>query len=130
MRHLRAVVCGIILAWAAIAQAETCVWLDRVDENFDGYDIMMAPIAITVAGVACHCQGTCTAPLASFALTDRAGNAITLASTLTCSSGTANSTWVDTSGGARDLIAGEGLEVNVSNVPASFDRYTICVRFS
>lgn len=132
MRQLRAIGFGVLFSFfASLAHAETCLWLDRVDANFDNLDVMMAPTSIDVAGIACHCEGVCTAPLATWQMTDRVGNVIPLTGSLTCSTGNGLSTWVnvDTSGPNETLVAGEGLELSVTNTPVSFDQYTICIRF-
>lgn len=121
------------LGLASLAQAETCIQLDRAKTSDDNIDLLIAPQALEMAAVACHCHGTCTAPVATFAFTDRAGNGINLAATLTCSTGGGNSTWTAVSGADadRNLVEGEGLEVSVSNSPGGIaaDLYTICVRF-
>lgn len=131
MRVVYAVTLGLLLC-AGWARAETCIQLDRVTGSFDNIDVLIAPSALTVDAVACHCDGACTASLATWALSDRAGNSINLSGSLTCSTGATSSTWTSVDGGDpdRNLVTGEGLEVSVTNTPASYDRYTLCVRFS
>jgi hypothetical protein len=123
-------VCVVLLALVHPAHAFICDTKDRAQSGDDDLEVLIAPQAITVAGIACHCAGACTAPLPSIALFDRVGNSISLSGTLTCSTGVANSTWVATSAGDadRNLVEGEGLKWSVINVPGSFDRVTICVR--
>lgn len=116
-----------------MARAETCIQLDRVQASDDNIDMLIAPTAITVQAVACHCDGVCSAALATLAFSDRAGNGILLDAALVCSTGTGLSTWVTANTGDpdRNLILGEGLEVSVSNSSlGSTDLYTVCVRFS
>lgn len=129
---LRAVICAILFGWIGTARAETCIQLNRVTAAFDNIDVLISPSALTLDAIACHCEGTCASSLATWALSDRAGNSISLTGTLTCSTGTGNSTWasVDTSDTDRNLTTGEGLEVSVTNSPTSNDYYTVCVRFS
>lgn len=133
MRNLRLIAGLLVLLGAGLAQAETCITLDRPGIDRDNVDFLIAPTALEVAAVTCHCDGDCVAPVLTFEFSDRAGNVISLSGALTCSTGMANSTWVSVSGGDpdRNLVTGEGLEVSVpSTSQGSFDFYTVCVRFA
>lgn len=84
----------------------------------------------TIYAVACHCEGECASSIATLALSDGAGNAITTTSALTCDVGDGTSTFVTTDDiPARTLNEGEALLLSVTNSPASYDRVTLCVRF-
>lgn len=120
----------VLLGIAEIAHAQTCAILPRTNTGTQTVELLIAPTALTVSGVACYCAGDCVSPIATFSFADRAGNAVSLASTLTCATGTGNSTWTSFTGPNASLITGEGFEVSVSNSPASEDRVTLCVRFS
>lgn len=85
----------------------------------------------TIYYVSCHCEGECASSIATLALSDGAGNAITTASTLTCDSGNSTSSFVATNDiPARTLSEGEALLMSVTNSPASYDRVTLCALFT
>ncbi len=97
----------------------------------DDYEFWVAPQTVTLGAATCYCRGTCAPTIATITFQDRAGNAIALASGLTCGSGAADSTYVnfDTADGDRVLVTGEGLRFNVTNTPdPATDEYTISVR--
>lgn len=106
-----------------------CVTLGSAAASDDNVPILIAHLATEVKAVACRCEGTCTASVATVALEDGSGNAISLASTLTCTTGTTAATWIATSTGDadRNLIVGEALRFDVTNTPGSADWLTVCV---
>lgn len=127
LRLLAAV--GLIALTATAGWAETCTIIPRAESSSDNIEMLIAPTAMSVNGIACYCDGDCVSPIATLALKDRAGNAIPFDTTLTCATGSSDSTWATISDSNRNLITGEGLLVSVSNSPASADRVTVCVRF-
>ena len=94
------------------------------------YEFWMAGTDVTITSVGCHCIGTCTPTIAEISLEDRSSTtSMTTGSTVTCSSGTGNTTMeAITAGGS--LVAGEGLMFDVDNTPnPTTDEYSICVTY-
>jgi hypothetical protein len=97
--------------------------LAAADDNYEIGEFMV--FGVTLTFVSAHCRGTCTTP-ATIGFEDRAGNAVTLASTLTASTGTGNSTPIAVSSGGT-FVVGEGIAIDVTNaVSPETDEYTIC----
>lgn len=86
----------------------------------------------TIYAASCHCEGECLIPIATWSLKDSQGNTISFSGPFACSAGDAATTWVDTDAGDPDRVLAEGerLTWTVTNVPASYDRVTLCVRFT
>jgi len=104
---------------------EQCVVFENLAAADDNYEIWEFQRGVTITYVSAHCRGTCTTE-AEIGFEDRGGNAFTLASTLTASSGTGNSTPIAVSSGGT-LVAGEGMAIDVDNaVNPETDEYTIC----
>jgi hypothetical protein len=111
---------------------EACAVLEDLAAADDGYEMFMATSAATVVKAGCRCRGTCSTP-ATLTFADRAGNTISTDSTVTCSSGTGATTFVNVSTGDGDrvLVSGEGFLFSVSNNPdPETDTYTICVEYT
>lgn len=133
---MRYVLVGLLLlglAGPALALDEVCITVERVTSTLDDYEFWIAPVTATAASVGCYCQGTCSTA-ATFDLKDRAGNVISLqgGGSLACATGSSTTTFttLDTGDGDRVLSAGEGIRFDVANSPTSFDRVTLCVKFT
>ncbi len=144
MRLRRLVFAVLLLAIALPLQADFgggggkggtsfSVIMVNLAQGDDAYEFAQAPRQVTLIDASCYCRGTCGVPTATLTFQDRAGNAIPLTTTpLTCNSGATDSTYMtfDTSNANRILNAGEGLRLNVTNIPnPETDEYTIQVRF-
>jgi hypothetical protein len=90
-------------------RCESKIIEDLADAD-DGLSLGMWADAVTITKVAAHCDGTCSGTLATIALIDRAGNAMTHTAP-TVSTTTGNSTFQNVTA-ANQLAAGEGLEFN------------------
>jgi hypothetical protein len=84
--------------------------IEELADADDGLSLGMWADAVTITKVAAHCDGTCSGTLATIALTDRAGNAMTHTAP-TVSTTTGSSTYQNVTA-ANTLTAGEGLEFN------------------
>jgi len=134
LRHLLAIALLVGAAAGAHAEDQTCVTIEGLRAGTTGYGFWIAPRNQRVAEAGCHCEGQCTGPRATLALSDRSGNAISLTGggDLSCSIAAASTTYVTTDGADtdRDLVAGEGLKFSVTNTPATNDKVTLCVKLS
>ncbi len=90
-------------------RCESKIIEDLADAD-DGLSLGMWADAVTITKVAAHCDGTCSGTLATIALIDRAGNAMTHTAP-TVSTTTGSSTYQNVTA-ANQLTAGEGLEFN------------------
>jgi len=83
----------------------------------------------TVMTVGCHCIGTCTPTMATFALEDRAGNPMTH-DVPTCSTGTQNTSYTPVTA-ENQLELGEAAAFDITNTPDPLtDTYILCVTFT
>ena len=105
-----------------------CVYVENLAAADDGVSLGMFNDVVTITAVGVHCDGTCTTP-ATIALQDRGGTVMTHTAP-TVSTGTGNTTFTSVTA-ANGLVAGEGLEFNVTNaVSPETDAYTVCYTYT
>ncbi len=107
---------------------EVCRRIDNVSAADDDIDIWMANEAVTVTEVGCRYRGTGTT-VATFALQDAAGNAMTHSAPTCATTSTAATYQFVTAAGS--LTAGEGLMFDTTNTPSpTTDDYLLCWRYT
>lgn len=101
----------------------------------DDYEVLIAPVALTLTSVACRCDLNCGTP-ATLSFKARksspAGIALSGGGDLTCGTGTGAVSFInfDTGDADRLLAAGEGLQISVTNSPTAGQRISIIPRLT
>jgi hypothetical protein len=96
--------------------------MDNVMMNF------IAPVAMTVTGVACKVLSGTVVLAPTFTLEDDDGNAMTITGTNpTCAAVGTDATWAAVTAG-NSLVEGEGLRYDITNSPDGNDTFSISVK--
>lgn len=107
-----------------------CARFEELSASDTNIELFMANNTITITGLSCHCAGTCSPTIATISLEDRAANAMTHGGSVTCGSGTGNSSYTAVTA-ANQLVVGESVVFDVDNTPnPATDDYLICLTYT